>query len=315
MKKWLVWEKEGKSYAKEITILRPGQLKAIANERGVQILKLLAKKPMYPAEIAKKLGLYPQKVYYHVRRLERAGFLRVVGEKRIKGGAAKLYALRCGAFGVEMNGDEEEIGKVKVMDEKLMKFFGPLVEGRRLNGLIVVGSPLPHGPFRTGARDGHYSAQLTLFLGQFLDHDNFCVRLDVDVKAEGLLGENLILIGGPGVNSVSYEVNKKLPYFFNIKSSKYGYLLGGIVSKRTGEVYNEDLIGVVERIRNPWNKRRVIVLIAGNKAVGTKAGIIGLTRYYKGLLKGFKGEEEWGVLVRGLDADGDGKVDQIEVVE
>lgn len=311
----MVSERGGKSYAKEIMILRPKQLKAIANERSIQILKLLAKRAMYPAEIAKKLKLYPQKVYYHVRRLERAGFLKVVGEKKIKGGTAKLYALKCGAFGVEMNGEEEEIGKVKVMDEKLLRFFGPLIERRRLNGLIVVGSPLPHGPFRTGARDGHYSAQLALFLGQFLDHDNFCVRLDVDVKAEGLLRENLILIGGPGVNSVSYEINRKLPYFFNIKSSKYGYLLGGIVSRRTGETYNEDLIGVVERIRNPWDKRKVIVLIAGNKAVGTKAGILGLTKFYKELLKGFKGEEEWGVLIRGLDVDGDGKVDQIEVVE
>jgi len=49
--------------------------------------------------------------------------------------------------------------------------------------------------------------------------------------------------------------------------------------------------------------------------VGTKACILGLTKYHKELLKNYDGEKEWGVLIRGLDKDGDGKVDAIEVIE
>ena len=77
----------------------------------------------------------------------------------------------------------------------------------------------------------------------------FSVKLDTDVKAEKVLKNNMILVGGPGVNIVTYDCNKKFPYFFNVQSSKYGFLMGGIVSKKTGEVYGDDNVGVIEKIK------------------------------------------------------------------
>ena len=217
--RYLLIKKGKKYYIKEISLLKPSEMKALTNEKGLKIVKLLSKKPMYPVEIARKLDMYPQKVYYYVKKLERVGVLKVVEEKEIKGGTARLYGLRAHAFGMEIDGEEKEIRLSEIMERKVYDFLGPLIKGNEMDGLIGVGSPLPHGPFNTGARDGHYSAQLALFLGRFLEHHNFCVRLDVDVKAENLLRNNLILIGGPGVNIISHEINKRLPYFFNIASS------------------------------------------------------------------------------------------------
>ena len=47
----------------------------------------------------------------------------------------------------------------------LQKFFKEFIDNGIFDGKIVVGSPQPHGPFKTSARDGHYAAHLALFLG------------------------------------------------------------------------------------------------------------------------------------------------------
>lgn len=62
------------------------------------------------------------------------------------------------------------------------------------------------------------------------------------------------------------------------------------------------------------NAKRVIVL-AGNKAVGTKACVLALTNFWKETLKSYKGEDTFARVIQGFDLDGDGKVDSIEVLE
>ncbi len=312
--KLLVTKKGKKYYAKGILLLNPTELKPLTNKKSMNIIKLLSKEPMYPAQIAKKLGMYIQKAYYYISQLEKNGIIKVVKEEMVKGGNAKYYGLNYSAFGIDIGGEEEEISNIETMEKNLAGFLGKMLNGNSFEGNIVVGSPKPHGPFNTGARDGHYAVHLGFFLGKYCSPKEFSVMLDIDAKAEKKLKNNLILVGGPGVNVVSYACNKKFPYFFNIKSSKYGYLMGGIVSKKTGEVYNDDNIGVIQKIKNPWEKSKEIIMIAGKKAIGTKAGIIALTKGYKKIFRDYRGGE-YGTLIRGLDLDGDGKVDSIEVVE
>jgi hypothetical protein len=134
------------------------------------------------------------------------------------------------------------------------------------------------------------------------------------VKAEKEESNNLILVGGPGTNLITQELNEFLPIRFNMMPSEHGFLLGGLVSEKTKKVYTADNIGLIARIANPWNRKKSVIILAGNKAVGTKACVLALTKFWKKTLKNFDAEK-FAVVIQGFDLDGDGKVDSIEVLE
>ena len=100
MNKKLLLQEEGKTQkVKEIAVIEdPQKLKMILNRLSWKILVMLSEKEMYPLEIARKLGVHEQKVYYHVRKLARAGAITVVrrGEeggnsKILQGGVASVW--------------------------------------------------------------------------------------------------------------------------------------------------------------------------------------------------------------------------------
>ncbi len=319
MKKNLLLSGErGQFIAKDIAVFEdPERLKSVLNKLSWKILQLLSKKEMYPMEVARKLDVHEQKVYYHIRKLAKAGAIKVVREEEKKGATAKYYKATFPAMGIELPFGYQKIDRFPVTntDEKMKQFLSPLIKDCAFDGKIVVGSPDPHGPFKAKARDGHYAAYLTLFLGQFVDlPEDFPIKLDVDVKAEKEESNNLILVGGPGTNLITQELNEFLPIRFNMMPSEHGFLLGGLVSEKTKKVYTADNIGLIARIPNPWNRKKSVIVLAGNKAVGTKACVLALTKFWKKTLNNF-GEEKFAVVIQGFDLDGDGKVDSIEVLE
>jgi len=145
--------------------------------------------------------------------------------------------------------------------------------------------------------------------------EEFAIKLDVDVKAEKEEKSNLILVGGPGTNLLTQEVNEYLPIRFDMQSSEQGFLFGGLVSRKTSHVYMADTVGLIAKIVNPWDDTKRIIVLAGNKAVGTKACVLALTNFWKKTLKGYHGEDTFATAIQGFDLDGDGKVDSIEVLE
>jgi DNA-binding transcriptional ArsR family regulator len=305
---------------KEIAILKdPQKLKLMLNTLSWKILTLLSEKEMYPLEIARNLDVHEQKVYYHIRKLSKTGAITVAKEEEKKGATARYYKTVSQAFGIELPNEYRTIKKLSLLSiaEQIQKFFKEFSKGDgTFDGKIVVGSPTPHGPFKTSARDGHYASHLTFFLGQFVKMpEDFAIKLDVDVKAEKEEKNNLILVGGPGTNLLAQEVNEHLPIKFNMQASEDGFLFGGLVSKRTGRVYTADVVGVVAKIVNPWDKNKRVIVLAGNKAVGTKACVLALTNYWQKTLKRYSGEETFAKVIQGFDLDGDGKVDSIEVLE
>jgi DNA-binding transcriptional ArsR family regulator len=321
MKKKLLLTGEKEEYkVKNIAVFEDRErLKAVLNKLSWKILEVLGEKEMYPMEISKKLKVHEQKVYYHVRKLARAGVIKIVREEEKKGATAKYYRTSFPAFGVELPFGNRTINTVSIpsVNEKMKQFFNPfLQDDGPFDGKVVVGSPDPHGPFKARARDGHYASYLTLFLGQFAKlPEDFVVKLDVDVKAEKEEDNNLILVGGPGTNLITKEVNEFLPIRFDMMPSEHGFLLGGLVSEKTGNVYTGDTVGVISRIVNPWDKEKRIIVLAGNKTVGTKACVIALVKFWKETLKDFNGQDEFATLIQGFDLYGDGKVDSIEVLE
>jgi DNA-binding transcriptional ArsR family regulator len=321
MEKKMLLQDDGKTQkVKEICVMQDAQkLKMILGTLSWKILTMLSKEAMYPLEVARQLGVHEQKVYYHIRKLAQAGAITVEREEKKKGATAKYYKTVSPAFGIEFPKGYKTVQSISLlnMDEKIQKFFSEFINAKGvLEGKIVVGSPTPHGPFKTSARDGHYAAYLTLFVGQFAKMpQDFAIKLDVDVKAEKEEKNNLILVGGPGTNLLTQEINEHLPIRFNMQSSDEGFLLGGLSSKKTGRVYTADAAGLIAKIVNPWDKTKRIVVLAGNKAVGTKACVLALTNFWKKTLQGYRDKEPFAVAIQGFDLDGDGKVDSIEVTE
>ena len=321
MEKKMLLQDDGKTQrVKEICVMQDAQkLKMILGTLSWKILTMLSKEAMYPLEVARQLGVHEQKVYYHIRKLAQAGAITVEREEKKKGATAKYYKTVSPAFGIEFPKGYKTVQSISLlnMDEKIQKFFSEFISAKGvLEGKIVVGSPTPHGPFKTSARDGHYAAYLTLFMGQFAKMpQDFAIKLDVDVKAEKEEKNNLILVGGPGTNLLTQEINEHLPIRFNMQSSDEGFLLGGLSSKKTGRVYTADAAGLIAKIVNPWDKTKRIVVLAGNKAVGTKACVLALTNFWKKTLQGYHDKETFAVAIQGFDLDGDGKVDSIEVME
>lgn len=320
MKKRLLFNDDNKTQqVKEINILTdPKKLKHILGNLSWRILSLLSKKEMYPIEIAKQLGMHEQKIYYHIRKLAKAGAITIVKEEKKKGAVAKYYKTASTAFGIEFPHGYKVVQNFVTLgtNGQLQEFFKEFISKGIFDGKIVVGSPQPHGPFKTSARDGHYAAHLALFLGQFAKMpEEFVIKLDVDVKAEKEEKNNLILVGGPGTNLLTQEINEFLPVKFVMQSSEQGFMLGGLASKKTAQIFTSDVSGLVAKIINPWDNSKRIVILAGNKAVGTKACVIALTNFWKKTLEKYQNEDTFAVVITGFDLDGDGKVDSIEVRE
>jgi DNA-binding transcriptional ArsR family regulator len=306
---------------KEICVMQnPQKMQMILGKMSWKILTALSEKEMYPLELARHLGIHEQLVYYYIRRLAKAGAITVEREEKKKGAIARYYRAVSPAFGVEFPQGYKPLRNqpsLLAVDKQVQRFFREFInKNGAFEGKIVVGCPAPHGPFKTSARDGHYAAALTFFLGQFMRNPaEFAIKLDTDVKAEKEEKNNLILVGGPGTNLLTQELNDHLPINFNMQSSSQGFLLGGMVSKKTSRVYTGDTAGLIAKIVNPWDETKRVIVVAGNKAVGTKACVLALTNFHGKTLQNYHDGEGFGAVIQGFDLDGDGKVDAIEVSE
>lgn len=309
MRKLLVERKKGKHFSKEIEIVdTPSKLLPALNKTAINILSEIANKPNYPKEIAKKLGIDRQKVYYHIHKLEKSGLIKVVKEMKKGGAICKFYYPISHAFGFELSTNEREIRLEET--QKFKEFLEEFIGSGIFNGFIVVGSPVPHGPFLTSARDGHCAVQLAFLLGNFCElPKEDVVKLDTEVRAEHEEKNNMILIGGPITNTISSEVNEKLKIRFVWKE------VWKVFSEISEKEYVDEDLGIIAKIKNPWDETKKIIILAGLKFEGTKACILGITNFSEKLLKNYRKGEDFFALIKGLDKDGDGKIDDIRILE
>ena len=304
----LLIHKKGKEVqslrAKEIF---PPQLKHFNSTLSLDILKLLSSRALYPMEIARSLKVHEQRVYYHIRNLEKAKLIRVVKSGTVGGVMTHSYALSQDAFFVKFK--DFSVSRQFSLQPSSEPFLEPFIEDGKLNAHLIVGSPDPHGPEKARSRDGYYGMDLALFLGSFLQNiDALHVKLDTETTAEDLKG-NLIIIGGPVVNSVTEKINSSLPLYFDASS-------GSITSKLSRKKYFADEIGVIEKLKNPFNPKSSVLLVAGKRYAGTRAAIIAFLKHFDDLIKGNvykKGHPAR--VVEGIDKDSDGVVDAVSFIE
>src|SRR3989338_10139830 len=225
--------------AKEI---KPEDAASVSSELASKILHLIAKEPMYTIDIAKSLKMHEQKIYYHIRNLEKAGIIKVVKKETKQGATANFYGLSEPAFIIRFK-DFEATSKIEMKNES--EFLNPFIKDGQLDCLIIVGSPDPHGPDKARSRDGYYGMDLALFLGTFLNYvPKFNVKLDTEVREDDL-NNNLILIGGPLVNKIVEKANPKMPIRFED---------GNIKSTISGETYPQAECGLIVKAKSPFNK-------------------------------------------------------------
>ncbi|MEM5766143.1 MAG: ArsR family transcriptional regulator [Candidatus Aenigmatarchaeota archaeon] len=308
-KKLLVELKKGKYFSKSIKIVEnPVRLSSALNKTALKILNEIAVRPNYPKEIARNLKIDRQIVYYYIHKLENSGLIKVVEESRKGGAVCKLYSPISSAFGFELASSSREL--IWKENHKIEEFFEEFIGGGIFNGAIVVGSPTPHGPFLTVARDGHYAIPLALFLGSFCEvPKEDVVRLDTEVKAGHEERSNMILVGGPITNIISNEINENLKIRFKWEAT------WKIFSEFSKKEYVDEELGIIAKIRNPWDETKKIILLSGLKLDGTKTCVFAIINFSYKLFEDYESKKDFFILIRGLDRDGDGKVDDIAVIE
>lgn len=302
---YVVNKKEGEISSLPAKEVELKQIKAAGSLLAQRILGFLCRKSSYPMEIAKELKENEQKVYYHIRKLEKAGLIEVIKKEAVQGAMANFYGLVEPAFVLRFNEFQETH---TIEEEQPREFLEPFIENGRMDALIVVGSPDPHGPEKARSRDGYYGVDLALFFGSFLNYvDDLKVRLDTEVREEELKG-NLILIGGPVVNTITGKINNKFPIRFDENFS--------IFSSISKKKYHNDEVGIIVKIKNPFNDKKKVLLVAGKRYSGTRAVIIAFLKHFKEIFKGnLIDNRVFAKVVEGVDLNSDGIVDDIEILE
>jgi predicted transcriptional regulator len=315
-KKIIISDENGNTISKKILMFENvTDIKILSNNIAWKIIELLSSKDMYPAQVAKELNIYDQTVYYYIRKLARIGAIEQVGTRLIRGGTARLYSASSPSFGLELEGKAEKLESsnyIKVeMRKNIPYILKEFYENNSFSGLIVVGAPDPHGPYKSSSRDGHYAVHLSFYLGTLSESSTsgFIVKLDVDAKAEkDIDNRNLILIGGPGTNIVTSEFNR----YLQIKFNEDNYWSG--LTDQSGRIFNMDNHGLIAKINNPYNKDKKILILAGVRSIGTKAAVIALTNYGSKIYDNSSTDNQLALVVQGFDMNADGKIDHVDIV-
>src|SRR6267378_3676809 len=261
---------------------RPDRLGPLSHPEAWRILVELARKPDYAGAVAKRLRMHEQTVYYHIHRPAEA-------------------------FGVELP-SSSKAGKAptrRAVPERVRSFMETFL---REGGLFVIGSPYQHGPYLTVARDSPYAVEFGMFLGGMGAASGISVRLDTEVKAAGLEKRPLILVGGPVANIVALDLNPHLKVSFDWQQA------WRMRSSFTGREYAEEGIGLLAKIPNPWNPQTEVAMFSGLHHTGTAAAVLALTVFSERVLRDYVPGKDFYRIVQGLDRDGDGRVDFVEVL-
>lgn len=276
---------------------------ALSGDR-LRILKMLTRKSMYAAEIARELGVDGQALHYHVKILEKAGLIRLSDYEGRRGGIAKKFVASAESFSVVLN--NEKWARFTSTRKTVPKLFLPFLNNGIFNGKFIVGSPDPHGKYRARASE-FPMLELAMLLGNYASFSFPLYILDTQVKNHEK-EQNMIVAGGPKVNTLTAEINDGLPVRFDKATFE-------IYSKFSKKTYTGN-IGIIELLPNPFSTNRKILLISGLNHAGTRAAILAMIKKMREIENGNDFNNRIiAKVVEGFDVDGDGIVDEVEIIE
>jgi S-layer like family, C-terminal region len=108
----------------------------------------------------------------------------------------------------------------------------------------------------------------------------FDIEKDTQIKLnEELLRKNLILIGGPRVNSLTRHISNKLPLQYVQTEDQEIIFSDNIYSRINDKIYSGHMYAVIQAINNPFaaNKNKLIVIVYGSDEESTKIVVEALT--------------------------------------
>lgn len=296
---FVVEEKQGKIYGMESKEISEIKISPLAKK----VLGIISREPAYPKDIAKKLRVHEQKIYYHIRNLEKSGMIKIERKEERGGALAKYYSLTTPSFFMRFG----EFRRIFRIPRQENVFLQPFIKKGKFDAKIVVGSPDPHGPERARSRDAYYAIDLGIFLGTFLSESSSSVVLDTEMHSHDMR-QNLILIGGPVINRVTKAINEKMPVRFDEKKRIY--------SSITKKTYASDDHGLIVKISNPFNPANKIIILAGKRYSGTRATILAFLKKFDAISSGNERKKAIDAkVVEGIDEDSDGIVDEVRVLE
>ncbi len=287
----------------------PKAFSALNSKLAFKIVKALADSPASAIDVSRKLKIHEQKVYYHVKRLERAGIIYTISSEKRHGMIAKIFSVVSPVISAKLYDKGVEVKENTVISpsKELLNFLNPFIENSTLNSIIVVGDPSPHGKYEEYSRDGVHILDFSIFLGMQLNNQQASsYKLDVEINPADKKN-NLILVGNPRTNIIIDEIREFLPIKYDFEKSQ-------IVTYNNTN-YKDPRIGAILRITNPFDKDKKILLFTGLRSRGVKAATLAFTKYTDETLKTFKNNETFIRVVEGLDKDGDRVVDDIKFIE
>ncbi len=290
---------------KSLLIDTPSSLGILANKTAMDLVKELSLKPLCAMDLARRLGLHEQKVYYNLRKLEKARIIKLLKTEERTGGTAKIYALAEPVISVKL-AENSFITTDTNLSVKNLELLKPFIEDGKLNAKIILGDTYSHGEFDAAAVEGPYAFDFALLLGSYLTNLNFPnYKFDTEINKDDLK-DNLILIGKFKTHIIIQKINPYLPVHFDTKTGVR------IISKLTKKVYDDPRYGIILKLDNPFNKNKKILLLAGIGRRGVQSAILAFTKHPDKL------SENDGTMIRvvkGYDKNGDKVIDSVKFLE
>lgn len=288
----------------------PKAFSALNSKIAMKIVKALAESPVSAIDISRKLKIHEQKIYYHVRRLERAGIIYTISNEKRHGMIAKIYSVVSPVIAAKLydKGVEVEENFGFNISTELKTLFSPFISDGKFNTKIIIGNANPHGKYEDGFRGGAFMTDFLLFLGRLVNQVDFpTFILDTELKDLTLKG-NLILVGSAKDNMVIEKLNSELPIYFEAQS---GF---SIFSTFTKTRYTNSSTGFILKATNPADKNSKVFVMGGIQNKGLRAAVIAMTQKTSEIVKKIK-EDTFVSIVEGIDKDGDGVIDSVKFLE
>jgi DNA-binding transcriptional ArsR family regulator len=260
-------------------------LKALNSDIRRKILEKASEKKVSIEDLTEKLDVKQQAAYYHVEDMLNSGLLEASdGRPRYFTAGNSAYYFRPDFVESEEN---------PLMLENVPEILQGFVENRKIKARIIVGAPYPHGEHDRRHKNAYKAGEISAILGNYGRRRSQLIHTDTDLD-EKLSERPLISVAGPLVNTLSDELNGKMPAKFTESHDKI------ITEKNT---YSGDETGFVARAEIDGRER---MLVAGLFGLGTSAAISALSNRASEL-------GERGAVVKGYGTKHN--VEEVEVVE
>lgn len=161
-----------------------------------------------------------------------------------------------------------------------------------------------------GVKAGQYGIRIEKPMIGYLDSE-----IPDNVKRDS----NLISIGGGDINEFTAQLqiiySDNIPIHFDNPQSATA-----IISRISQEVYvargRGRNVGFIELLPNPFNPRKVVMVLAGNFITGTQAAFLALMKYPTEVQKNNRYDRNIPAkIVEGMDTDNDGIIDDVTFLE